>query len=252
MENLTSVTETQPKSFFKPSTLKKGKAIFALLAVSLFYQNFTFNDGFKMTFIPVDEGIRAKHARELLGSQYSGSAAQLVENSNSLGMAIFNEVFKNLPKAYKKEAINLSLAVLHESEKYEFDPVFVLAIVKTESSFNPKARGRHGEIGLMQIKPKTAEWIANKYGIPWRGAKSLENPKVNIRIGIAYMNYLRGRFDGHANKYLSAYNMGAARVSSMYASEKKPKEYSQRVMKNYRDTYRRLAAATTVSLIAGN
>lgn len=244
--------KSQPISLFRSPLYSKIGAVTALFLTSLFYQNFTFNDGWKMNLIPVNEQVRATHARELLGKAYAGSAAQQVENANSLGMAIFNDVYKNLPKKYKNAAVELSSAILNESEAHEIDPVFVMAIIKTESSFNPLARGSAGEIGLMQLKPDTAQWIAHKFGIPWKGQKTLENPKMNVRIGIAYLDYLRDRFDGHANKYLSAYNMGAGKVCRMYANEQKPKEYSLRVMKNYHETYKRLAAATTLSLIAGN
>ena len=41
------------------------------------------------------------------------------------------------------------------------------AVVRHESNFNPRVTGRAGEIGLMQIKPKTAAWIAERYHIPF-------------------------------------------------------------------------------------
>jgi soluble lytic murein transglycosylase len=232
--------------------LKKLVAVLLVLATGFLYQNFTFENGWKISLIPINEKARSTHAKELLGSKYKGSPAQLVENANSLGIAIFNVVYSSLPKKHKKVAVNLAAAILKESEKHSFDPVFVLAIIKTESSFNPLARGSVGEIGLMQLKPTTAAWIAKKFKIPWKGPKTLENPIMNVRIGVAYMNYLREKFDRHANMYVSAYNMGAGRVFRMYASEQKPKEYSLRVMKHYYETYRRLAAATTMSLIAIN
>lgn len=241
-----------PNSYFSSPTSKKLSVVAGLVVVSLAYQNFTFSDGFKMNLIPVNERARAHHARELLGKSYSGSPAQMVENANSLGMAIFNDVYRSLPKKFKSHAVELASAILNESENHEIDPVFVMAVIKTESSFNPLARGSAGEIGLMQLKPDTAKWIAQKFKIPWKGPKTLENPRMNVRIGIAYLDYLRDRFDGHALKYVSAYNMGVGKVCRMYAEEKKPQDYSLRVMKNYRDAYRRLAAATTLSLIAGN
>ncbi len=240
------------KSQFQTRTFKKVSTVASLVALAMLYQNFNFADSLRVNLIPIDEAARTSHAREILGDNYPGSPAQLVENANSLGMAIFNDVYKSLPQDFKSSAIKLSTTILSESEKHEIDPVVVLAIIKTESTFNPKARGRHGEIGLMQLKPDTAEWIARKYQIPWKGAKSLENPSVNVRIGVAYLDYLRSRFDGHANKYLSAYNMGAANVTRLYMADQTPRQYSSKVLKNYNDIYRRLAAATTVGLMAFN
>ena len=249
----TELNANTPKStnpFTHSSFSRKAGAISVLVLTALIYQNFDFADGWKINLIPLNEKHRATHAKELLGKYYDGSAAQMVENANSLGMAIFNDVYRNLPKKYKTSAVDVSTAIIEHAEKYEIDPVFVVAVIKTESSLNPMAKGRFGEIGLMQLKPDTAAWIAKKYGIRWKGAKSLENPKTNVILGIAYLNFLRDRFDGHANKYLSAYNMGAKNVCRMYASDRTPHEYSMRVMKNYNSTYRRLAAATTLSLLA--
>lgn len=240
-------SQADPRS----SRLRRLGAFAALMLTMVFYQNFNFAQAWKVNLIPLNEQARANHARELLGKYYFGSPAHRVETAKSLGMAIFNDVYANLPKKFKKRAVSLSSTILKEAEKYSIDPVFVIAVIKTESSFNPLARGGYGEIGLMQLKPDTAKWIASKYKIPYRGKKSLKNPATNVRIGIAYLDYLRNRFDGHANKYLSAYNMGPYRVARMYQSERKPKEYSLRVMKNYRETYSKLAAVTTVNLLAG-
>lgn len=242
----------QPQRLLNQSICKRMSVMALMVLTILLYQNFDFAVGWQVSLVPLNEKVRAAHAKELLGEEYPGSPAESVENVSTLGMAIFNDVYRNLPKKYKTAAIDLSTTIVKESEKYEIDPVFVVAVIKTESRFNPLAVGRHGEIGLMQIKPDTAKWIAEKAGIPWQGAKTLENPSMNVRIGLAYFNYLRDSFDGHANKYVSAYNMGALNVRRIYSSGETPREYTSRVMRNYNETYRKLSAATTLNLLAGN
>jgi soluble lytic murein transglycosylase len=231
-------------------SFKKIGALACLVILAVVYQNFDFVDTWKINLIPINEKARSSHAKELMGKSYQGSNAQLVEAASSLGISIFNDVYRNLPKKYKNEAIDMTATLLHLSERYEVDPVFIIAIIKTESSFNPVARGSAGEIGLMQLKPDTAQWIAKKIGYKWKGPKSLENPSVNLTLGMAYFDMLRDRFDGHANKYISSYNIGPLKVSRLYASASTPKDYSLKVMKNYNSTYKRLAAETTLSLIA--
>ena len=44
--------------------------------------------------------------------------------------------------------------IIHESKKYGYDPLFLTAVIITESSFNNWARSRQGALGLMQILPK--------------------------------------------------------------------------------------------------
>src|ERR1043165_6858468 len=50
-------------------------------------------------------------------------------------------------------------AILAAARKYGVDPALVKAVVWRESWFNPHAKGRKGEIGLMQIREEAAgEW----------------------------------------------------------------------------------------------
>jgi soluble lytic murein transglycosylase-like protein len=60
------------------------------------------------------------------------------------------------------------------------------AVIRIESNYRPKIRGRAGEIGLMQVKLQTAR------GMGYRGsAKGLYNPSTNIRYGMAYLGGAR-------------------------------------------------------------
>ncbi|RYZ93929.1 MAG: lytic murein transglycosylase, partial [Proteobacteria bacterium] len=68
-----------------------------------------------------------------------------------------------------------------------------------------------GAVGLMQIKPSTAAYVAARYRLNYAGPADLEDPAQNIRLGIAYLAYLKARF-GHSEHYLAAYNLGPARL----------------------------------------
>jgi soluble lytic murein transglycosylase-like protein len=60
------------------------------------------------------------------------------------------------------------------------------AVVKIESGFRPNARGKAGEIGLMQLKLSTAR------GLGYKGsAKGLYNPDTNLRYGMKYLAMAR-------------------------------------------------------------
>ncbi|MGI9463773.1 MAG: lytic transglycosylase domain-containing protein, partial [Aestuariivirgaceae bacterium] len=60
------------------------------------------------------------------------------------------------------------------------------AVITIESGYNPSARGRHGEIGLMQVKPATARMVRSLTGVH---AGSLSVPSNNLRVGMAYLNW---------------------------------------------------------------
>ena len=240
----------------KTKHLKSGFAIAAATLTLALYNNFDFFSlgswSTNTTALDtVNEASRISHARELLGANYKGSKAQKMEGRKSLNEMIRSKVQTSLAPKWKAQSQNIARTVIAESARYKLDPVFVLAVIKTESKFNPVAVGRFGEIGLMQIKPDTAEWIAHKFGIPWNGADTLRNPSTNIRIGLAYMNYLRTQFTGKPVRYVSAYNMGPTNVRRLVAKNVRPAEYNTRVMKNYADLYSRIGD-NNITLVAAN
>lgn len=201
----------------------------------------------------VDLKARSIHAKELLGaSAYRHSAARFHERNRDLSKFLLKRVKERLPKNYTEQAAGLTRAIVNESQAYGFDPVFVLAVIQTESQFNPLAIGSVGEIGLMQIRPETAEWMSRKAGLPWTGAESLKNPVMNVKIGIAYMSWLRQQMGPNSVKYVSAYNMGPKAVRRLYAQKQRPAEYRTRVISNYEQLYKTLpkvaAVVTTAQL----
>ena len=181
--------------------------------------------------------MRLSHAQELLGHVYKKKVIRKSEKVTDIAEFVKETTHRFLPKAYLKKSPSIAKTLLEESENYELDPVFLMAVIQNESSFNPKQKGSLGEIGLMQLKPDTAAWIAHEYGIKYKNAKSLYDPNVNIRIGAALLDKLRHQFDSKSRLYLSAYNIGAKKVRRMVSDKKIPKEYVQAVMKRYMAFY---------------
>ncbi len=100
-------------------------------------------------------------------------------------------------------------------EEYKFDPAFVLSLIDKESTFDPRAKSFVGAIGLMQLLPSTAKYIAERIDFDgYRRAADLRNPFVNLTLGVAYLSYLRGRFPA-SQQFLAAYNMGPTAVGRM-------------------------------------
>lgn len=184
--------------------------------------------------------LRLFHARELLGKAYAGSLPEKSASLSSVAQFVEGTFKDKFDSRWKKHVTKTTATLLAESDKKGFDPLFVLAVIQTESQFNPVIVGGHGEIGLMQIKPDTAKWISQKEGLKWRGAKSLKDPATNVRIGIAYLSFLRKNFAGTVPHYVAAYNMGPANVRRLTAQSKEPREYPTKVMSNYQLLYSQL------------
>ncbi|MBK1701038.1 lytic transglycosylase [Thiococcus pfennigii] len=86
---------------------------------------------------------------------------------------------------------------------YGLDPDLVLAVIETESNFNPSARSPKNAQGLMQLIPATAARF---------GVEDTWDPEQNIRGGMAYLSWLLKHFDGDVELALAGYNAGEGAV----------------------------------------
>ncbi len=85
-------------------------------------------------------------------------------------------------KDYSK--IPYLMIITKNAKEQNMDLELVLAIIKKESNFNPKAKSSVGALGLMQLMPETAKWLGLK------NTSKLTDPDVNTKYGIKYLRYL--------------------------------------------------------------
>lgn len=223
--------------------MRQALGIFSLLLIMCLYQNMDFVSAEFAVLQGVDEQSRSQTGREILGEKYHDSVVDQAREIPVLSQYIYNELRNRLPQAYKGQALGLSQTLLEEADQAGIDPMLVLAVIAVESRFRPKARGSSGELGLMQIMPSTARWIAKKNGVTYRGPSDLLAPKKNLILGIRYLSYLRGRFQGQGYQFLSAYNMGARNVRRLLAQNTQPRIYADKVLFEYRSLYSQVIAA---------
>lgn len=179
---------------------------------------------------------RQNHAEEILSNRDLANIEYFNGDSN-----FSNYISEYLKKSNKKiNADKFTQTLLDLSQDNHYDPVFILAVIKTESSFNFNAIGSAGEIGLMQIKPDTAEWICKKRNIKWKGAKALKDPEYNILVGANYFRYLKTTLNSRAMKYINAYNMGLGSMKRVPSSYLKRHPYFGKVADNYLAIYSEL------------
>lgn len=109
------------------------------------------------------------------------------------------------------------------------DPLLVASIIRVESKFQTKDVSHAGAVGLMQLMPETAQWIAEIIReqstgsgeavrkLP-RDAKHLASPEYNILIGSWYIKSLITQFHGNEVAAVAAYNAGPKRVGTWLAT----------------------------------
>lgn len=90
------------------------------------------------------------------------------------------------------------------------DPNVILALIRQESFFNPRAVSPAGAVGLMQLLPATAREEARKLGLKFKES-DLSDPEVNVGLGVAHFLGRLARY-GTLAATLASYNAGSARV----------------------------------------
>lgn len=111
-------------------------------------------------------------------------------------------------------------SILNYARVYNVDKELVASVINAESSFKQDAVSKKGAIGLMQLMPETAEWLANKLQLSY-SEELLYTADYNIHLGTYYLAYLSTKFND-STVVLCAYNAGEGVVRTWL----KNKEYS--------------------------
>ncbi|NLS43145.1 membrane-bound lytic murein transglycosylase MltC [BEV proteobacterium] len=142
---------------------------------------------------------------------------------------IWSVTFQLVPNHLDKRAHKYLPLIRQASERYGIEESLILAIMQTESSFNPYAVSRSDALGLMQVVQHSAGRDVfkskEKWGQPSRSY--LFDPENNIDTGVAYLailknTYLGGIENPTSRRYavITAYNGGASSVLRVFSSDK--------------------------------
>lgn len=119
----------------------------------------------------------------------------------------------------------LAAVIYEQARLVGVKPAMAFGIIATESGFDPAAVGRHGERGLMQIKPSTAR--AYDAGIT---PEALHDPAVNVRLGLKHLKR-EVEYFGDPVLGLMSYHMGRSRLARELADGVPPRDrYVERVL----------------------
>jgi membrane-bound lytic murein transglycosylase MltF len=110
--------------------------------------------------------------------------------------------------------------------QHKLDRDFIEAVIRAESSGNPRARSPKGAQGLMQLMPKTADKL---------GVKNAYDPAANVDAGTRHLRALLEQYDGDAVKALAAYNAGEGRVAQYHGVPpyRETQAYVRRIIRDY-------------------
>ncbi|HUH92666.1 MAG TPA: transglycosylase SLT domain-containing protein [Casimicrobiaceae bacterium] len=95
----------------------------------------------------------------------------------------------------------------------DLDAALVYGLVRQESRFVTDIVSASGAVGLMQLMPATARWVANRIGTDDRSL-SLRDPSGNARLGAYYLRYVLDKLGGMPLLAAAAYNAGPKRAEA--------------------------------------
>ena len=101
------------------------------------------------------------------------------------------------------------------SDKH-LDPALIAGVIYAETKFDPRTSSA-GALGLMQILPATAHYIAHLSGGFRFTTSDLATPKINVAYGSWYLRYLLDHYEGNELEAVAAYNGGLANVDAWVA-----------------------------------
>ena len=144
---------------------------------------------------------------------------------------VISEYKIELPKnnSVSKRAEKYLTSIKKQSDRFEIQSETILAVMHTESHFNPMAKSRIPAFGLMQVVPTSAGVDVNRFLYDIDAPMSAPYLYVsdnNIEAGAAYLHLLDQRYLKHINdpqsrKYcmIAAYNTGAGNVAKAFNSD---------------------------------
>lgn len=101
------------------------------------------------------------------------------------------------------------------ARRYGVDAALIKAVIWKESRFDPQARGRVGEAGLMQIREAAAADWTRAEKIPPVTEAQLFDARTNVLAGAWYLSHLLRRYRGTDDPLpyaLADYNAGRTQV----------------------------------------
>ena len=154
-------------------------------------------------------------------------------NMQDIGnFAVEAKVVEHVNSEVSSGNISIDEAIERASKKYNIDKDFIRAVIKQESSFNPKSTSHAGAMGLMQLMPGTANelGVTNPYDIG-----------QNVDGGTKYLKNLLNMYGNSKEMALSAYNAGMGTLKNRGVKGKEDinklpfetRDYVQKVMKYY-------------------
>ena len=100
------------------------------------------------------------------------------------------------------------------AQKTGVDEALVFGLVRQESRFRADAVSSAGAVGLMQLMPPTAKWVAKQLGKKDYLPSHISDVATNAKFGTYYFKYWLDKFDNLSLLAVAGYNAGPGRAQA--------------------------------------
>ena len=97
-------------------------------------------------------------------------------------------------------------------KQQELDEAWVYGLIRQESRFITDAKSSAGAMGLMQLMPATAKWVAKKMGMQKYQKTLATEVNTNLMLGTYYLKHVLTLLDNQPLLASAAYNAGPRRA----------------------------------------
>ena len=108
-------------------------------------------------------------------------------------------------------------ALMGAAQQTGVDEALVFGLVRQESRFRADAISGAGAVGLMQLMPPTAKWVAKQLGETDYRPSHIGDVATNARFGTYYFKYWLDKFDNLPLLAIAGYNAGPGRAQAWRA-----------------------------------
>jgi len=112
--------------------------------------------------------------------------------------------------------------IVAQAKKHGADARLVLAVMREESRFDPRAKSAAAARGLLQFIIATARDVGRTLGLVDLNAEDLYDPAIIVQLGAKYVADLSKQFEGDRYRTAAAYNAGPNQVKLWWRLSPEP------------------------------
>lgn len=164
-------------------------------------------------------GLRVQAVREWNWTIRKYDDAQLLAAAKVAQQnGIYDRAINTAEKTVLHHDFNLRFLAPHRHElntilqQHALDEAWVYGLIRQESRFIADVKSHAGAMGLMQVMPATASWVAKQLGMhDYRTSLAIEI-NTNLKLGSYYLKHVLTSFDNQPLLASAAYNAGPGRA----------------------------------------